>query len=124
MGQPLDAIIRKDLLGSRDLSGTNYETINASGNSDFVDFSGSEQGFLTSVTYDNGVGNNIVFTVQGSMDNISFADLPDTETTITDGSGSITWDVINSNVNFVRIAWTVTSGSMDIYVQASAKRRH
>jgi len=123
-GQPLDAIIRRDLFGSRDDDGTtNYETINSSGNSVSVDASGSEQGFITSVTIGNGVGNDIDFSVQGSVDNISFGDI-NSPVNFTDTDGSITFDVVSSNANFVRVAWIVNSGSADIYVQFSAKRRH
>lgn len=124
MGNVLDAILKKNLIGSRDQSGVNYETINISGNSDSFNISGSEQGGLVTVTYANGVGANIDFFVQGSIDNISYADIPDTETKITDSLGSITWDFTNLNANFIRISWTVNSGSMDIYGQASYKRRH
>lgn len=123
-GQPLDAIIRYDLLGSRDDDGTtNFETINTTGNTRSIDASGSEQGVLASVTIENGVGNDIDFSIQGSLDNISFADI-DNAVNFTDSDGSITFDVVNSNANFVRIAWTVNSGSVDIYAQFSAKRRH
>ena len=124
MGQVLDAIIRKDLIGSRDLTGISYENINASGNSNKDDVSGSEQGYLLSITYDNGVGLDVNFYVQGSMDGISFGDIPGTETNITDTEGSITWDIVNSNANFVRISWVFNSGSVDVYGQLSAKRRH
>lgn len=123
-GQPLDAIIKKDLLGSRDFQGnTSYETINSSGNTISVNASGSEQGYLCSVTIDNGVGNDIDFSIQGSLDDVSFADVDD-PVNFTDTDGSITFDIVNGNANFVRIAWTVNSGSADIYVQFSAKRRH
>lgn len=124
MGQVLDAIIRKDLIGSRDLTGTDYESINSSGNSNKEDISGSEQGYLLSIKYDNGVGLDVNFYVQGSMDGISFGDIPGTETNITDAEGSITWDIVNSNANFVRISWVFNSGSVDVYGQLSAKRRH
>ena len=123
MAQPLDAIIRKDLLGSRDDDGTtNYETINADGNTIYEDVSGSEQGFLVSVTYANGVTPNVEFALEGSLDGISFG--PINTKTVTDDSGSHTWDIAQSNSNFVRVAWTVSAGSVDIYVQLSAKRRH
>ena len=123
-GQPLDAILRRDLLGSRDNNGiTNYETINVSGNTISVDASGSEQGVLTSITIDNGVSNDIDFSIQGSIDNVSFADI-DAPINFTDTDGSVTFDVVGSNANFIRVAWVVNAGSADIYVQFSAKRRH
>lgn len=125
MPQVLDAILKEDLIGSREDDGTtNYETINSSGSSESADSSRSEGGFLLSVTYDNGVGNDVDFFLEGSLDGISYAAIPDTTQNIADASGSHTFDVTASNANFVRIAWTVNSGSVDIYGQYSAKRRH
>jgi len=126
MGQPLDAIIKKELYGTRDESGTNYITINTSDFSDSDDISGSEQGGLLAISYTNGIGNDIDLTVQGSDDGIVFANFTSTDATtnITDASGEIIFDLVNINANFIRLAWTVNSGSMDIYVRTSFKRRH
>ena len=125
MGFVLDAILKKDLIGSRDDDGTtNFENINMSGNSDFAEANRSEGGFLLSITYANGVGNNVDFFIEGSLDGIAYAEIPDSSQNIADASGSITWDIIDSNANFIRISWTVNSGSVDIYGQYSAKRRH
>jgi len=121
---PLDAIIRKHLVGNKDLTQTYYETINSSGNSAMFDISGSEQGGLVTVAYVEGVSLNVTFAVQGSIDGVSFADIPDTSTLVTDATGSITWDFINLNSNFIRLKWTFSSGSVDIFSQASFKRRH
>jgi hypothetical protein len=125
-GQPLDSILRKELYGTRDESGTNYITINTSDNSDFDDISGSEQGGLIAVSYESGVGNSIDLVIQGSEDGVAFADLSDDEATYTviDASGEIIFDLVNFNANFVRLKWIVNSGSMDIYVRSSFKRRH
>lgn len=122
----LDSILRKELYGTRDKSGTNYLTINSSGNSEFDDISGSEQGGLIAISYTNGVGNNVDFVVQGSEDGTTFVDLADSSAseTITDASGEIIFDLVNINANFVRLGWTVNAGSMDIYVRSSFKRRH
>lgn len=125
MGFVLDSILREDLIGTRDDDGTtNYEAINASGDSAIADSSRSEGGFLLSVTYENGVANDVDFFLEGSLDGVTYAPIPDTTGNVADASGSITWDVIDSNTNFVRIAWTVNAGSVDIYGQYSAKRRH
>ncbi len=126
MSQPLDAIIKKELFGSRDLSGTSYETITTDGFSESDNVSGSEQGGLVSFSYVNGSGNEVDFTVQGSDDGTVFASLIDTAAIekITDESGEIIFDLVNVNANFIRLQWTVISGSMDIYVRTSFKRRH
>ena len=125
-GQPLDAIIKKELTGTRDESGTNYETINTSDFSDFDDISGSEQGGLIAISYVNGVGTDIDLVVQGSDDGISFASFTsdDAVTKVTDATGEIIFDLVNVNANFIRLAWVVNAGSMDIYVRTSFKRRH
>lgn len=125
MGFVLDSILREDLIGSREDDGTtNYESINVSGNSEEADASRSEGGFLLSITYANGVGNDVDFFLEGSVDGVSFAPIPDTTGNVIDASGSVTWDVIDSNTNVIRIGWTVNTGSIDIYGQYSAKRRH
>jgi hypothetical protein len=126
MGQPLDAIIKKELYGSRDESGTTYVTINVSDHSDSDQISGSEQGGLLAISYVNGAGNDIDFTVQGSEDGVNFANFTSTDATtnVTDASGEIIFDLVNINANHVRLAWTVNSGSADIYVRTSFKRRH
>jgi hypothetical protein len=125
-GQPLDAIIKKELYGTRDDSGTNYITINVSDNSDFDDISGSEQGGLLAISYENGVGNDIDLVVQGSDDGVNFASFVTDDATenVTDASGEIIFDLVQVNANFIRLAWIVNSGSMDVYVRTSFKRRH
>jgi hypothetical protein len=125
-GQPLDAIIKKELFGTRDESGTSYITINVSDHSDSDDISGSEQGGLLAVSYTNGSSNDIDLTVEGSEDGVNFAPFISTDATtnVTDTSGEIIFDLVNINANHVRLAWTVNSGSMDIYVRTSFKRRH
>jgi hypothetical protein len=126
MAKVLDAILRKELYGTRDESGTSFVSINSSGNSDSDDISGSEQGGLVAFSYENGVANNVDFVVQGSEDGIVFADFGSTDATnnIADASGEIIYDLTSVNANFIRLKWTVNSGSMDIYVRSSFKRRH
>ena len=120
----LDSIIKQEMVGSRDTSGTSYETINANGNSSSVDVSGTEQGFIVSIDYINGVGTNIVLRVEGSSDNTSFSAITSADYTVTDASGNVIFDLSNINANYVRLSWEVTAGSMDIFVHLSGKRRH
>ena len=125
MGQPLDNILKKDLIGSRDNDGTtNYETINVSGFSEAVDASGTEQGFTVTVDYANGSTPNVDFVMEVSTDGITYVPNGDTLTNIVDNSGTIIFDITSSNVDFVRVAWTVNSGSLDVYCRFSGKRRH
>jgi hypothetical protein len=121
----LDLIVKKELVGYVDDSQVkNYESINSSGNSLFVDVGGTEQGYTVTLDYTNGSGLNVDFTVEVSTDGTIFVPMGDTDTTITDASGTIIWDIVYSNVSFVRISWTVVSGSVDIYGAFSGKRRH
>lgn len=123
MGQVLDAIVRAELIGDRD-SDTPV-TIDTTGTSIGVDASGSEQGYIVGIQYDNGVGPvDISFAVEGSIDGVNYGEIPDTAVQILDTSGNITYDIINSNANFVRISYTVTSGNVEVFAQFSAKRRH
>ena len=125
MGFVLDAILRQYFIGSKDDQGNiSYENINVDGNTDSVDISGSEGGYLTAIEYANGSTVNIRFFLEGSIDDTIWGEIPSTANTITDNSGSIQLDVTASNINFIRVAWEVTSGSLDIFAQVSAKRRH
>jgi len=126
MGFVLDTILRTDLIGSRDDDGTtNFITINSTDVTESVDAKGTEQGYLVALDYASGIGTvDITFFLEGSEDNNSFAQIPDTAQQITDNSGNIIWDVIDSNANFVRIGWTVASGTLDVYGRFSARRRH
>ncbi len=121
----LDNILKKDLVGFKNDDGTpSYESINSSGSSEMVDVSGTEQGFTVTLDYANGSGLNVDFKVEVSTDGAIFVPIGDTDTNIIDASGTIIWDIQYSNVDFVRISWTVNSGSADIYGRFSGKRRH
>ena len=123
MGQVLDAILRDELIGDRD-SNTPV-VIDTTGTSIGTDASGSEQGYIVGIQYQNGVGPvDISFSVEGSIDGVNYGEIPDTSVQILDTSGNITYDIINSNANFIRIAYTVTSGNIEVFAQFSAKRRH
>lgn len=126
MGFVLDAIVSEIMYGSRFNDGsTTGETINSSGTTPKVDASGTEQGYLVSLVYDNGGGTvDIDFFLQGSEDGNTWGTIPDTTQTVNDNNGNIIWDVVNSNANFVRVGWTVTSGTMDVFAEFSGKRRH
>ena len=123
MGQVLDAIVRKELIG--DVKSDSPEVIDTTGTSIGVDASGSEQGYVVGIQYRNGVGPvDITFSVEGSIDGINYGEIPDTDVNIVDNSGNITYDIINSNANFIRIAYEVTTGNIEVFGQFSAKRRH
>lgn len=121
----LDNILKKDLVGFKNPDGTvSYESINSSGNSESMDISGTEQGYTVTIDYSNGTGLNVDFVVEVSTDNITFVPMGDTLTNVVDASGTMIFDIVYSNVDYIRISWTVNSGSVDIYGRASGKRRH
>ena len=124
MGFIIDSIIKKELVGTRQGLDTSFETINFTGASDSVDATATEQGFLILVAYTNGVGINATFRVEGSADNQAFAPIPGLEKVVTDATGSIVFDAININANYVRLSWEITSGSVDIFSNFSGKARH
>jgi hypothetical protein len=64
------------------------------------------------------------FFVEVSTDNITFIPMGDTVTNIVDASGTMIFDIVYSNVDYIRVGWTVNAGSVDIYGRASGKRRH
>jgi len=119
MSSVLDAILKKDLHGIKD----SPETINVTGESSSADVSGSEQGYFVAITYTNGASLDVDFNLEVSEDGISFVPI-DTAINVTDASGEIVWDVVDSNANFIRVVWEFTSGSVDIHARVSAKRRH
>jgi hypothetical protein len=124
MGHVLDSV-RSDMYGSRDDDGTtNYVTINTSDTTSGFDVSGSEGGHVIQLTYANGAGNDFDFTLDFSIDGVSWASVSETAQNVADASGVIMWDMIGTGTNFVRVSWTANSGSMDIYLQLSEKRRH
>lgn len=125
MSQPLDVILRKDLLGSRDDEGnTNYETIDSTDVTESHDISGSEQGTLITIDYINGSSLNVTFTVEASDDNVSFAPIDNADVVATDPTGTHLFDITSINASFIRVSYTFTSGSCDVYIRNSAKRRH
>lgn len=125
MSNVLDSILKKELLGSRDdIGNTNYETINSTDVTESHNISGSEQGTLITIDYINGSGLNVLFAVEGSDDDISYAPINNADVTATDASGTHIFDITNINANYIRVSYTFTSGSCDVYIRNSAKRRH
>ena len=124
MGFILDSIIKSNMKGSYNPDGSiDYETINATGNTDAVRIDGVEESFMVAVTYANGVGVDIDFNLEVSIDGVSYVPY-DSDVKITDNSGEILYDIAGSAGGFVRVSYVVNSGSLDVYVRLSGKRRH
>lgn len=64
--------------------------------------------------YANGVSVNMKVFIQVSTNNADWANITESEVTITDNSGSVAYDIDGSGMQFVRIALQVTSGSIDV----------
>lgn len=117
MGYVLDSIIKFTMI--------EQESVSADFTSDPFDISGSEFGFSIQASLDNGNSPNMVFSLEVSTDGINYATLTNSDQTFTDTDGSILWDVISTQISFVRVHVQVTSGSVDIVeCIISAKRRH
>lgn len=125
MGNMLDSILVKHLVGSKSYeNGYEYETINSDGNSLAFECGRSETGFMIQLKYDNGVGLDVIFQLEGSADGIEYVPLPDTDLQVTDSDGVQLWDRVLTNLNYVRVSWAFVSGTVDIQVTAFGKRRH
>lgn len=117
MGFVNDAII-KHVLAEQVSVSSDYET-------EAFDISGAESGFSIVVALDNGSTPDISFSLLVSTDGQNFGEIADSIRQFTDTDGSITWDVISSQVSYVKVSAVVASGSIDITSAIlSAKRRH
>lgn len=125
MSNVLDAILRVEMIGSKEgIENAIKETLDSTGNSIDVDISGAEGGFIIQLDYDNGVSPSIVLSLEVSVDGLGWVPLDTGIYTVTDSDGVAIWDIINTNANFVRINYEVSSGSIDAFAVLSAKRRH
>lgn len=117
MGCVNDAIIKYTLI--------EQESISSDFTSEVFDISGAESGFSIQVALDNGAAPNMTFSLEVSTDGQNYAMLTDSDQVFTDTDGSIVWDVISTQISFVRVHVEVTSGSIDVtQCIISAKRRH
>lgn len=118
MGYILDAIIKKVMMeGPVTIDSTEYSTV--------VDMSGVENSFGIQLHYDNGVGLDADLSLEISVDNQAYIEIPESVVTVTDVDGSHIWDLGELGSNYIRVKIVVNSGSMDITrINFSGKRRH
>lgn len=117
MGYILDDIIKKIV--------TENVTINTDYTGDVFSLGGTENGFGVVVEFDNGVAPVIEVSFEVSMDGTNFAPITNSEQTFSDTDGSVTYDILQSQAVFGRIAIAHTSGAVDIVrILLTAKRRH
>lgn len=119
MGFKLDAIIKETLLDN--------ETINVSGNTERIDIDNREAAFSIQITYSNGVGPvdiDFFYELSNTGDEDAFIPVSSESVTITDESGEILFDIADSGASYLRVGYTVNTGSVDAQIIYSAKARH
>ena len=117
MGFVLDNIIKKDV--------ELLTTVSSDYTSERVDIDGTEQGYVLQLDYTDGVGPvDVEMYIEASSDGVMYAELPASRQQITDTSGTGIWDVAFSNSSYVRVVIEHTSGSLDVKIRFTGKRRH
>lgn len=107
MSYNIDQIRKKQLI-------TTPETVNANWASPSTSLDDRFGAFSLALKYENGSSVNMVVKLQLSLDNVNFADVADSEITITDSEGVAIYDIDGSGTSFARLSVTVTSGSIDV----------
>jgi hypothetical protein len=118
MPSVLDTILLKDLVTSPTTVNTNYT-------SDVIDVTFREDEFSIQLDYDSGVTVNMELSLEVSADGVTFVPIGDSVQIITDDTGTHIWDLSGTGTSYVRVAITVTTGSIDLQkLIYRAKRRH
>lgn len=117
MSQVLDHIVKVEL----DVS----ETISSDYSSPSIPIDIAEGGFGLIAYLDSGIGVNMKFRLEFSIDGQIFVPNTDTEVVFSDTDGTITWDILDTNMVYVRVGAVVTAGSIDLTkLFLTAQRRH
>lgn len=118
MGFVLDSIVKHIMLDD--------QTIDAETFSDVVCVDNIEESYAIQMNWDNGSSVDMVLSLWGSLDEISWTELngEDSEQPISDSSGVHIWNITNNAVPFIKIKIAVDGGSADFSAILSGKRRH
>lgn len=116
MGFVLDNLVKRIIIEDFTIDG-NYT-------SQAIDVDGSEQGYSVQVDWVNGTSVDYTLQLEASVDGISFAPVEGGDQLISDSTGVHIWDVVGSNISFVRVVWNQTTGSADFTARLVHKRRH
>lgn len=117
MGNVLDAIIKKIVIDN--------ETINDDYESMIIDIDNREGAFSIQINYYDGVGPvDIDVTYQLSIDGVSFVTANQETFKIPDESGTALIDIAATGASYLRLKFTVNSGSIDATAIYSGRRRH
>jgi hypothetical protein len=118
MGFVLGSIIKEEVI-------QDTESIDANWQSPRIDMDDREGEFSISFFYENGSSVDMTLKLQISSDGENFADLADTDQSITDSSGMHIWDIAGSGASYCRVSVEVGAGSIDITrILYVAKQRH
>ena len=117
-GQPLDHIIKKII----DVT----ETISSDYQSEAFEIDRTEKGFACVLRLANGNGSvNMIFELEVSLNGNTYVPMADTDILFQDDDGTITYDILDTNMVYARIGVTVTSGSIELQtIKITGKRRH
>ena len=113
----LDLLLVKEYINVTETVNTNFTTISH-------DITFKQDAFSIQFTYNNGSSVNMEVYLEVSSDGVNYAKIEDSSTIITDTEGGVIWDLKDSGTNNMRIAFEVTSGSIDITNAAIYMRRN
>jgi len=114
----LDTILIQEMIGSPTTVNSDFET-------DSIDISFKEAESSIQLVYNGGVNVDMDIALEVSNDNVNFSPITDSIQNITDSSGSHFIDIFGTGANYVRVAITVNSGSIDVQSCIwKGKRRH
>lgn len=113
----LDLLLVKEYITSTETVNTNFTTV-------AKDITFKQDAFSIQFTYNNGSSVNMEVYLEVSSDGVNFAKIEDSATVLTDSDGGVIWDLKDSGTNWMRIAFEVTAGSIDVTNAAIYMRRN
>jgi len=117
MGNVLDGILKKTIEDSF--------TVNVDYISERFDIDNREQDFSIQINYSDGVGVDMIFYLEGSIDGENFSEITNSRQPVSDPSGTHIWDISGSGVVWFRVGIIVNAGSINLNkILYSGKRRH
>jgi hypothetical protein len=101
------------------------ETVSSNWDSPSFSIDNTEYGFSVEFKYDSGNSVDMKVYLAFSNDNVNFAVDTESELIITDSSGVLLFDVLNSSLLYCRVFIEVTGGDISVLQGTLAgKRRH
>tara|TARA_R110000764_G_scaffold238421_1_gene335549 strand:- start:132 stop:485 length:354 start_codon:yes stop_codon:yes gene_type:complete len=114
----LDMILVDELINTPTTVSTDFVTKSS-------DITYKEDAFAVQMNYDGGVNVNMTISLEVSLDGVNYAQIPESIQVITDPSGSIIYDLLDSGSHYMRLSVEVITGSIDVnLVTIHMRRRH